>query len=105
MTVACPIAHTNIDPQRITDILRHNGYTFDAVKARLGTEYRMWAPQGAGIVGQLRAFGETISIVADIGSRMLSSHHTWIGSLLSNYFIRRGPKTHLDLLIWLFFVQ
>ena len=102
MTVPHPIPLENTCPRRLTDILRDAGFTFGAVKARLGTEYRMWPPKGAGVVGKFRAFIQHASMDADIGARMLSSKRSGKLGTISNYFIKRGPKDRLDLLIWLF---
>jgi hypothetical protein len=102
MTVSHPIPLGNTCPRRLTGILRDAGFTFDAVKARLGTEYRMWPPEGADVVGKFRAFVQRASMDADIGARMLSSNRSGILGTVSDYFIKRGPKDRLDLLIWLF---
>ena len=63
-TVSYPIILENICPRKLTGILRDAGFTFDAVKARLGTEYRMWFPEGAGVVGEFRAFFQRASMAA-----------------------------------------
>ena len=102
MSVSHPIPLEKACPRRLTGILRDAGFTFNAVKARLGTEYRMWPPEGAGVVGKFRAFVERTSMDADIGARMLSSDRSRILGTIADYFIKRGPKDQLDLLIWLF---
>lgn len=105
MTVSHPTPLENTCPRRFTDILRDAGFTFDAVKARLGTEYRMWPPEGAGVVEKLRAFVQRASMDADIGARMLSSNTSGFLGTVSNSFIKRGPRDQLDLLIWLFLLN
>lgn len=100
--VSHPIPLGNACPQRLTGILQDAGFTFDAVKARLATEYRQWSPRGTGVVGQLRAYVECASMRADIGARMFGPTGSGILETIAGYFKRRGPKDQLDLLIWLF---
>jgi SAM-dependent methyltransferase len=102
MTVSPPIPLASASPRRLTRILQDAGFTFDAVKTRLGTEYRQWPPEGAGVAGKLRAFLQAARMRADIGTRMLSPASSGILGTISGYFRTRGPKDHLDLLIWLF---
>jgi hypothetical protein len=69
--VSHPIPLESASPRRLTGILQDAGFTFDAVKRRLGTEYRQWSPKGAGVAGKFRAFVECAGMRADIGARML----------------------------------
>ncbi len=105
MTVPHPISLAKTCPRRILEILRKAGFTFDAVKARLGTEYRMYTPEGTGVAGRFLALVQSAGMDADIGARMLSANRLGILGAISNYFIRRGPKDRLDLLIWLFLLN
>ena len=102
MTAAHPIPLANADPQRITRILQNAGFTFEAVKARLGTEYGQWPPEGASITGRFLAFLQTSRMLADIGKKMLSPAQQGAIGRISSYLKNRGPKNQLDLLIWLF---
>ena len=101
--ISHPIPLANASPRRITRILQDAGFTFDAVKARLGTEYLQWRPEWeAGVAGKFRAFFQNARRDADIGAGMLSSARSHIPGRISGYFRDRGPKDQLDLLIWLF---
>jgi SAM-dependent methyltransferase len=102
MTVSHPIPLADASPPRITRILQDAGFSFDAVKARLGTEYRQWPPEGAGVAGKFLAFLQAASMHADIGTGMLSPAKLGTIGTISSYFKNRGPKNQLDLLIWLF---
>lgn len=105
MTVPHPISLAKTCPRRILEILRTTGFTFDAVKARLGTEYRMYKPEGSGVVGRFRALVQSASMDADIGFRMLWPSRLRILGAIPKYFIKQGPKDRLDLLIWLFLLN
>lgn len=105
MTVPHPISLATTCPGRILDILRKAGFTLDAVKARLGTEYRMYKPEESGAAGRFRALLQSAGMDADIGARMLWANRLGILGAISNYFIRRGQKDRLDLLIWLFLLN
>ncbi|UVT17880.1 MAG: class I SAM-dependent methyltransferase [Nitrospira sp.] len=65
----------------------------------------MWPPEEADGIGRFRAFVQCASMDADIGARMLSASRSGILGTISNYFIRRGPKDRLDMLIWLFLLN
>lgn len=105
MTVPHPISLAKTCPRGLLEILRKAGFTFDAVKARLGTEYRMYMLEGSGIAGRFRALVQSAGMGADIGARMLSANRLGVLGAISNSFIRRGPKDRLDLLIWLFLLN
>jgi len=100
--VSHPIPLESASPPRLTGILRDAGFTFDAVKTRLGTEYRQWAPKGTGVAGKFRAFAERAGMRADIGARMFGPTGSGVLETIAGYFKKRGPKDQLDLLIWLF---
>jgi len=102
MAIAHPIPLANVDPHRITRILQNAGFTFEAVKARLGTEYGQWLPEGAGITGRFLAFLKTSRMLADIGRKMLAPAQQGAIGRISSYLKNRGPKNQLDLLIWVF---
>src|ERR1017187_2760684 len=100
--VSHPIPLENASPRRLTGILQDAGFTFDAVKGRLGTEYRQWSPKGAGVAGKFRAFFECAGMRADIGARMFGPAGSGILDTIAGFFKKRGPKDQRDLLIWLF---
>src|ERR1035438_3178988 len=100
--VSHPIPLESASPRRLTGILQDAGFTFDAVKGRLGTEYRQWSPNGTGVAGKFRAFFECAGMRADIGARMFGPAGSGILDTIAGYFKKRGPKDQLDLLIWLF---
>jgi SAM-dependent methyltransferase len=100
--VSHPIPLESASPRRLTGILQDAGFTFDAVKGRLGTEYRQWSPKGTGVAGKFRAFFECAGMRADIGARMFGPAGSGILDTIAGYFKKRGPKDQLDLLIWLF---
>jgi methylase of polypeptide subunit release factors len=102
MTVPHPVPLAHASPGRLTRILEGSGFTFDAVKSRLGTQYRQWPPKGAGVAGEFLARLHGASMRADIGARMLSPATSDILGRVSSYFKNRGPKDQLDSLIWLF---
>jgi SAM-dependent methyltransferase len=105
MSVPHPIPVASAGPRRLTHVLQKAGYTFDAVKARLGTQYRQWLPRETGITGQLLTFLQAVRMYADIGTRMLSPVSSGILGSISNYFKNRGPRDSLDVLIWLFLLN
>lgn len=100
MTVPHPTPRESISPGRLTGLLRNTGFTFDAVKARLGTDYRMWPPADG-----LQTLFPRTAMRADIGARMLYFDRRGIAGPVADYFVRRGPKSRLDLLIWLFLLN
>jgi SAM-dependent methyltransferase len=101
-----PIAAPALDRARFTQALHAAGYTFDAVKARLGTRYRQWSPQGEGTIGKLRCLLEYASMRTDIGRAMLSpAGADFLSNIAHNAaeFLRiRRPRDNLDALIQLF---
>lgn len=97
-----PIPLESASPRRLTGILQDAGFTFEAVKERLGTEYRQFSPKRAGVAGKFRAFVECAGMRADIGARMFGPTGSGILDRIASYFKKRGPKDQLDLLIWLF---
>lgn len=96
-----PRPHTDAARARLVSILRENGYTFDAVKARLGAAYVMWSPAGSGV----RAFLKRASLSTDIGSRILTPDRSRLLGRVAEHFVKRGPRDRLDLLIWLFLLN
>jgi SAM-dependent methyltransferase len=100
--VPYPLPLDGASPRRLTGILQNAGFTFDAVKERLGTEYRQFSPMGAGMGGKFRAFVECAGMRADIGARMFGPSGSGILDTIADYFKKRGPKDQLDVLIWLF---
>ena len=81
-----PVPLECASPCRLTGILRDAGFTFDAVKARLDTEYRQWFPKGVGVAGKFRAFVECAGMRADIGARMFGPTGSGILDTIAGYF-------------------
>jgi SAM-dependent methyltransferase len=106
MTIPHPIPLANASPRRLTSILQEVGFTFDAVKDRLGTDYPQWPEEGVGVVGKFRVFFQYAKMRSDIGLRMLSPmlfpERSGFLDTISAYFRKKRPKDPLDLLIWLF---
>lgn len=102
MIVPCPIPLPNASPVRIRRILQAAGFTFDAVKARLGTEYPNWTPAGSGVADRALCFFKCVKFYLDWGRRMLSHSHRSYIEKISNYLRNKAPKDQLDVLIRLF---
>ncbi len=105
MSVPCPFPLPNaspVRPVRIRRILRAAGFTFDAVKARLRTEYPNWIPVGSGVIGRALCFSKRVKNRLDFGRRMLSPPRFSIPGQIANYLRNRTPKDQLDVLIRLF---
>ncbi len=102
MTIPYPVRLADGTGVRLKRVLQEAGFAFDAVKARLGTQYCQWAPAGAGVVGKLLALLQAARMRVDIGNRMLSPASSGILGGIADYFRHKAPKDTLDLLIRLF---